>query len=310
VADAAPLHPQVRALLEAPGEAEPEDLAGRRAAYADVARRLGGPPAPMAEVRDVTIPSAAGGIPGRAYRPAAAEARGAAGVCWLHGGGWILGDLEGIDRVCRALAGAAGAVVLSVDYRLAPEHPHPAAVHDADAAVAWLRGGGGRALGVDAERVVVGGDSAGGNLAAVAALHARDRVRAQLLAYPATDALAGGGSWRRFADDATLPAGAMRDMWDAYLAGGDPAAPDASPLRAALAGAPPALVAVAGHDVLRDEGRAYAAALTAAGVEAELLEFADMAHGFLRWGGVVDRARELVAEMGRFVRRHAGDVAG
>jgi acetyl esterase len=232
-------------------------------------------------------------------------------VLWLHGGGWIMGDLDGIDRVCRSLANAAGAVVVALDYRLAPEYPFPAAVDDTVAALAWLRDedpdGGAGAVGVDPARVVIGGDSAGGNLAAVAALHASDAVAGQLLVYPVVDGAADTRSWRELGGDPILPAVSMRGMWRRYLGDADPLTPDASPLRADLTGAPPALVAVAGHDLLHDEGVAYAQALRAAGAEVELLEYEDMAHGFLRWGGAVDRARELVAELGGFVRRRTGD---
>jgi acetyl esterase len=300
------LHPEVLAVVTGlPGAADAFDLRSARAAYAEAAELLGGAPEQVAGVVDVD----AGGVPARAYRPAEAlDLDAAPVVCWLHGGGWVLGDLDGIDRVCRALANASGAVVLSVDYRLAPEHPHPAAVQDADAAVAWLLDGDGpSALGADPARVLVGGDSAGGNLAAVAALHRRDAVRGQLLVYPVVDGTTERPSWAEHAADPVLSAAHLRAMWRLYLDGADPASPDASPLLADLRGAPPALVAVAGHDVLRDEGLEYARALREAGVPVTLRELADVPHGVLRWGGAVTRARELVAELGGFVRRVAGD---
>jgi acetyl esterase len=309
VGPAAALHPEVAAVVAAlPSAAAAFDLGEARAVYARSAELLGGAPEQVADVLEVD----AGGVPARAYRPAEAlDLDAAAVVCWLHGGGWVLGDLDGIDRVCRALANASGAVVLSVDYRLAPEHPHPAAVRDADAAVAWLLDGAGPGtLGVDPARVLVGGDSAGGNLAAVAALHRRDAVRGQLLVYPVVDGTTERPSWAEHAADPVLSAPDMRAMWRLYLAGADPASPDASPLLADLRGAPPALLAVAGHDVLRDEGLAYARALGEAGVPVSLRELADVPHGVLRWGGAVARARELVAELGGFVRRAAGDPTG
>ncbi len=165
-------------------------------------------------------------------------------MVWLHGGGWVYGDLDGIDRVCRSLANAACAPVLSVDYRLAPEHPFPAGLQDVRAAVAWARGEGAERLGHDPGRVAVGGDSAGGNLAAVAALGAREdglaALRAQLLVYPVTDAAMATESYRRWAQGPMLTAESMSRAWEAYLDGGDGADPDASPLRAPdLAGARP-----------------------------------------------------------------------
>ena len=305
----APLHPQVQRLFEEEFDAPPGGLAEQRAAYAPRAAKLGGTPEPVAEVLDLELPGEAT-LPARAYRPAEAlDADASPVILWLHGGGWILGDLEGIDRVCRSLANASGALVVALDYRLAPEHPFPAAVRDTDAAVAWLRGDGAGALGADPALLFVGGDSAGGNLAAVAALHARDAVAAQLLVYPVTDGAADTDSWTTFADIPALPATTMRAMWRRYVDEADRLDPDASPLRANLGGAPPAFVAVAGHDPLHDEGVAYALALRAAGTAVTLLDYEDMPHGFLRWGGRVDRARELIAELGGFVRRCGGQSA-
>src|SRR6185436_12393256 len=240
----------------------------------------------------------------RAYRPTAVEPVGA--LLWLHGGGWCIGDLDGFDRVCRSLCNAAGATVVSVDYRLAPEHRYPAAVEDADLAVAWATGHGAVQLGFDAVRVAIGGDSAGGNLAAVAALHTPGALRVQLLVYPVIDAGMDTGSYREHGEFPLLTRDAVAFCWKTYLGEEDLARgtePDASPLRAGdLSAAPPAYIAVAGHDVLHDEGIAYARALEAAGVPVTLRDFADMAHGFIRWGGVVDRTRELVADLGAFAR--------
>jgi acetyl esterase len=163
-------------------------------------------------------------------------------------------------------------------------------VEDADAAVAWALERGGP--------VVVGGDSAGGNLAAVAALHAREAVAAQVLVYPALDPTMAGAS---FADaPPMLSKDEMAACWGVYRGEAATDDPDLAPLRADLAGAPPAYVAVAGYDVLRSDGEAYAEALRAAGVAVELEEFADMTHGFLRWGGVVDRSRELIGRIGSY----------
>ena len=299
-----PVHPQITALLAeqqtAAGADGPPDLEARRVGYLDAALRLGGAREEVAEVQDVV----AGGPSARAYRPAqTCSPLGA--IVWCHGGGWLTGDIEGFEHVCRALANAAGHVVVSVEYRLAPEHPYPAARDDALAAVDWALGHGARQLGYDPARVIAGGDSAGGTLAAVAARHHADRVAGQMLAYPAVDAAMGTESYLTAAgaEIGGLTPESMAASFDAYLGPDvDRTDPDISPLRAPLDGMPPAFVAVAEHDVLRDDGLAYAASLRAAGVAVELRRFDDMVHGFLRWGGVVDRAAELVGAMGDWSR--------
>ncbi len=298
------VHPQVAAVLAALGSSPlgaAPDLAGLRASYGDAARRFGGAPEPVGAVRDLTID---GTVPARVYRPLE-PADGEPGCAlWLHGGGWVMGDLDGFDHVCRALANAAGHTVVSVDYRLAPEHPFPAGLDDARTALAWACGAGATELGHDPGRVVIGGDSAGGNLATVAA---RDGgARLQLLVYPVTDGALDTASHLAGTEGPLLTRGEMESCWAAYVAPGARLGPDASPLRAApeaLAGSPPALVVVCGFDVLRDEGIAYAERLGTAGVPVELVDFPDMVHGFLRWGGVVDRTRELVDLLGSRARR-------
>ena len=305
----AALHPQLAEMVDAAALFEavtPEEFRAMRDDYVQTAIRLGGALEPVSRVEDVVIARPGGGaaLAARAYWPTAVDPVGA--LVWLHGGGWCIGDLDGFDRVCRSLCNAASATVVSADYRLAPEHRYPAAVEDADLAVAWAIGHGAAQLGFDPARVAIGGDSAGGNLSAVAALHAKDALRAQLLVYPVVDAGMDTGSYREHGDFPLLTAEAVAFCWRTYVGGDDLARasePDASPLRAAdLSGAPPAYIAVAGHDVLHDEGIAYARALEAAGVPVTLRDFADMAHGFIRWGGVVDRTRELVADLGAFAR--------
>ncbi len=295
-----PLHPQVQALLAAelaaPGAEGPPDLEAKRAGYLQTALERGGALEPVDAADDMVIPRDDASVPARVYTPRGGP-RAPGRLVWLHGGGWCIGDLEGFDRVCRSLANAGGFEVVSVDYRLAPEHPHPAGVQDADAAVRWALERGGP--------VAVGGDSAGGNLAAVAARHARDsgvELAAQLLVYPATDAAMEGDSYRLH-DMPTLSAAEMQACWTAYRGSAPAEDPDVSPLRADLAGLPPAHVAVAGYDVLADDGHRYAAALRDAGVEVELEVYEDMAHGFLRWGGVVDRSSELIRSLGDFAAR-------
>jgi acetyl esterase len=303
----AEIHPQVRALIEIAlaGEDEPgpPDLEAERAAYLQTALELGGAVEEVARVEDVVIPDVEGGrLRARAYWPTVPAAPLGA-LVWLHGGGWYVGDVDSFDRVTRQLANASGAVCVSVDYRLAPEHPSPAALHDARSAVAWAADAGARQLGTDPARVAVGGDSAGANLAAGAARHEREAVRAQLLVYPALDAARDSESYREFADGALLAAEDMERCWTLYLDGADGAEPDASPLNADdLAGVAQAYIAVAGHDVLRDDGLRYAEALRAAGVDVTLERYDDMVHGFLRWGGVVDRARELIEALGDYTR--------
>jgi acetyl esterase len=199
------------------------------------------------------------------------------------------------------------AVVVSVDYRLAPEHPYPAAVEDAHAATAWASRNA-AALGGAQHRLAVAGDSAGGNLAAAVALGARDRggpaIAFQLLVYPVLDAAGDTGSWAEFAEGHYLTAAGMRWYWDHYLAGADGRAPDASPLRAAFVGGlPPALVIGADHDILRDEGEAYAARLRDAGVDATATRYPGVVHGFLRWRAVTAAADTALQEAATALRK-------
>jgi acetyl esterase len=304
----AELHPQVAELANAAAlqpATHAEQLAEMRADYVETAVRLGGALEEVGRVEDLVIGRGDGlepGLPARAYAPKAIEPVGA--LVWLHGGGWCIGDLDGFDRVCRSLCNAAAATVVSVDYRLAPEHPWPAAVQDATLAVDWATGHGAAQLGFDPGRLAIGGDSAGGNLAAIAARHRPGALRAQLLVYPVLDAAMDSDSFRELADFPLLTAEAVEFCWRTYLGEGpDPAEPDVSPLRADdLRRLPPAYVAVAGFDVLRDEGVAYAEALEAAGVPVTLRRYDDMPHGFIRWGGVVDRTHELIAELGEHAR--------
>lgn len=297
------VHPQVTALLAEQaadqGADGPPDLAALRAGYLPSALKFGGAREEVEEVQTVV----AGGVCARAYLPAQTMDPGGV-IVWLHGGGWVMGDLDGFDHVCRALANASGHRVVSVDYRLAPEHPYPAARDDALAAVDWALGPGAEQLGYDPARVIVGGDSAGGNLAAVAAAHHRDRLAGLLLVYPATDAAMDTESYAEAAGAAVggLTPESMAACFDAYLGDADRSQTDVSPLRGDLTGLPPALVAVAANDVLREDGLRYAAALRAAGVDVATLRYEDMVHGFLRWGGVVDRARELIGTMGAWSR--------
>ena len=273
-----------------------------RAAHNAETERLCGPGEPVAEVRDVAVPTAAGELRIRAYRP---HEQGGGVVAYLHGGGWMMGTLESYDTPLRALANASGALVASIDYRLSPEHRFPAAVDDTLAGIRWLAAHAGE-LGGDGSRLAVAGDSAGGNLAAVAALRLRDELplRAQALIYPITDSALDTPSYRDFAEGHGLSAASMRRFWDLYLDGADGRHPDASPLRAQdLTGLAPAYVLTAEEDVLRDEAEAYAAALREAGVPTELVRWPGTIHGFFRWLAVATAAREAIDAVGAALRR-------
>jgi acetyl esterase len=291
------LRPEIRALLDQQAASgrpplHRQSVAQARAFHTQDAAPLNGEAVPVAAVADRAVPGPGGDLPVRVYTP-----EGEAPfpiVVFFHGGGWVVGTLDTYDPLCRALAAAVPAVVVSVGYRLAPEHRWPAAVEDAYAATLWASRHAAE-LGGAQHRLAVAGDSAGGNLAAVVALGARDRggpaIAFQLLVYPALDAAGDTGSWREYADGFYLTAAGMRWYWDHYLGGADGAAPDASPLRAAfLGGLPPALVVTADHDVLRDEGEAYAARLREAGVAADVHRVEGVVHGFLRWRAVTGAA--------------------
>ena len=269
-----------------------------RAFHSQDAPAQNGPAMPMAAVADRTVPGPVGELPVRIYTP---EGSGPFPiVVWFHGGGWVVGTLDSYDPLCRALAAAVPAVVVSVGYRLAPEHRWPAAAEDAYAATVWASGNA-AALGGAQHRLAVAGDSAGGNLAATVALGARDRggpaIAFQLLVYPVLDVAGDTPSWREHAEGYYLTAAGMRWYWDHYLGAADGGAPDASPLRAAFVGGlPPALVLGAEHDILRDEGEAYAARLRDAGVAASARRYEGMVHGFFRWRAVTPTADAALQE--------------
>jgi acetyl esterase len=247
-------------------------------------------PQDVAEVRDLTAPGPHGDVPLRLYRGIGTKS-GDALPClvYFHGGGWVLGDLDSHDTVCRRLANQTDGCVVSVDYRMAPEYVFPAAVDDSAAAVRFVAAQAG-ALGIDPSRIAVGGDSAGGNLAAVMALMARDGnlppLCFQLLIYPATDLAGRSDAYRRITDGYPLTAPTMFWFRDLYLRGeADWYDWRASPLRAAsLAGTAPAMVITCSHDPLVDEGIAYAKRLEQDGVRVMHTNFSDQIHGFLTMG--------------------------
>ncbi len=298
------LDPQARAVLDA-GKAAPapyeQPVEELRAGTRDAAPALYGP---VDEVDSVTSVDA-GGVPVRIYRPIGA-ASSAGALVFFHGGGWVTGDLESHDPLCRGLTARSGCVVVSVGYRLAPEHRFPAAVDDAWTATRWVAANA-RELEIDPARIGVGGDSAGGNLAAVVALRGRDNglpLAFQLLVYPVTDHRFDTASYSELAEGNGLTLRTMRWFWEQYLARPeDGESPDASPLRADdLAGLPPALVLTAGYDPLRDEGEAYAARLTAAGVSTKLVRYDGLIHGFFRMAGVIDAAAAALDETAAALR--------
>ena len=308
------MHPQTRALLdliEQRGVPPTHTLsvADARAYYLE--RRHVTQPAPpaVALVRDLTAAGPHGAIPLRLYRPLGSSATEALPVLvYYHGGGWVIGDLDTHDTLCRELANGAGCAVVSVDYRMAPEQRFPAAVDDCIAATYWVREHADE-LNLDAARLAVGGDSAGGNLAAVVAITARDRgdlaVAFQLLIYPATDAHRSHPSHTENGQGYLLTSDTMDYFSGHYLP--DRAQYDdwrASPLlHPDLSNLPPALVLTAGFDPLRDEGKAYAVRLTAAGNRASYVCFDREIHGFILMGKVLDEANTAVALCAAELRR-------
>ena len=261
-------------------------------------------PQDVAEVRNLTAPGPHGDIRLRLYRGLGTKPNAALPcLVFYHGGGWVLGDLDSHDGVCRRLANQTAACVIAVDYRMAPEHVFPAAVDDCAAATAWIAANA-ASLGVDGTRLAVGGDSAGGNLAAVMALMARDGalppLRAQILVYPATDLTGNSDGYRRISDGYPLTGPTMVWFRDLYLKNrADWDDWRASPLRAAsLAGTAPAMVITCSHDPLADEGIAYAKRLEQDGVRVQHTHFSDQIHGFLSMGKIIrasDIAHDLIA---------------
>jgi acetyl esterase len=298
-----PLDPQAQALLEQMAASGMPPLSGQDVATAREAvlafAQLGGDPESVSRVEDRRIPGTDGTIPVRIYTPAGGGPFPV--LVFFHGGGWVLCNIDTHDPVCRSLANAAECIVVSVDYRLAPEHKFPAASDDCYAATQWVMNSASLING-DADRVAVGGDSAGGNLAAVVALMARDRGgRApifQLLIYPVTDYyLPGTPSYQHNADGYFLTKDDMKWFWNHYLSNeADAANPCACPLRAAsLTGLPSALVITAEFDPLRDEGESYAARLRESGVAARLVRYDGMIHGFFSMAGVLEQGKDALA---------------
>ena len=304
-----PLHPQVKTLLDGLAQMGGPTLSEMSPSEArEMFRNLTtlDQPEEVARVDDRVVPDPDHDIPVRVYTPHEAIGVAAPLLLWLHGGGWVIGDLDTADATARALANRSGAVVVSVDYRLAPEHRAPAGLDDALAALTWSVENG-ELLGVDATHVAVGGDSAGGNLAAVLCQRVRDEfgpdIDFQLLVYPATDCTMSHPSVQENAEGYFLTKDAMVWFTGHYLGEVDPKDPSVSPLYAdTLAGLPPALVITAEFDPLRDEGEAYAAALRDARVPVEAIRYEGQIHGFVGMAALLDDGRHALDRAGAALR--------
>ncbi|WP_339026598.1 alpha/beta hydrolase [Bradyrhizobium symbiodeficiens] len=305
--DAAAVH---KAFQEAGRPAYEALTAPEARAYYSQARFATNPEPPeLARIAPLSIPAPHGAIPARLYVPKEPRRHDglAPALVFFHGGGWVIGDLDSHDVVCRQLADAGALIVISVDYRLAPEHKFPAAADDANAATQWIAANA-RDLGIDASRLSIGGDSAGGNLTAVVALAARDAggpaLAGQVLIYPATDFAMTHGSHSEPETSVLLTHSVIRWFRDHYLNGvADIHDWRASPARAQnLAGLPPAYVLTAGADPLRDEGDEYAARLEQAGVSVTTKHYPGQFHGFFTMGKLLQQANVAVGEIGAWLK--------
>ncbi len=299
-----PLDPQVKTLLDQMAAAKTPSFHSQspQAARKSMGAMLEvfGPGEAVRNTEDRKIPGPAGEIPVRIYTP---SAKPAGILVFFHGGGFVTGDLDTYDYECRALTNAAGCVVVAVDYRLAPEHQFPAGPEDCYAATKWVVQNA-AALGSDADRIAVGGDSAGGTLAAVVSLMARDRggpkIRHQMLINPVTDAAMDTASHQEFKQDGyVLSKLDMEWFWGYYLKNpADGANPYASPNRATnLRNLPPAHIITAEYDPLRDEGEAYALKLEKAGNKVKLKRYAGVVHGFVTLQAAIDQGKTATREL-------------
>ena len=299
-----PLDPQVKVLLDQMAAANQPAFHSQSPADArkamDAMLNVLGPGPDVHKVEDRKIPGPAGDTPVRIYSPAG---KPIGILVFFHGGGWVVGDIASHDYVCRALTNAAGCMVVSVDYRLAPEHKFPAGPEDCYAATEWVSKNA-ASLGSDADHIAVGGDSAGGNLAAVISLMARDRkgprIRHQMLIYPVTDAAMDTPSYKEFtADGFVLSKLDMEWFWGYYLANKrDGENPYASPSRASnLSNLPPAHIITASHDPLRDEGEAYAELLKKAGNRVKVKRYQGVVHGFFSLQAALDQGKTATREL-------------
>ncbi len=309
-----PLDPQAeQSLAQRAGLPRQNDVSPTEARAMQAATpRLPGPE--VASVTDALAPGPHGDVPVRVYAPSGAEAGTPLPVTmWFHGGGWVVGNIATNDATCRALANQSGSIVVSVDYRLAPEHPFPIPFDDCYAVVCWASENA-ESLGGDASRLAVAGASAGGNLAAAVALLARDRGGPQLahqsLIYPVTDRNFERASYRENGDGYGLDLDTMVYFWECYAPKEEDASnPYVTPAAASdLSGLPPAYVLTAEYDPLRDEGEEYGERLRAAGVPATVTRYDGMIHGFFNAGTPFDRTWEAIAEAAGELRKAFGAV--
>jgi len=313
-----PLHAQAKAVLDqiaAQGgppleQMTPAEIRASRAETAEAFAALAGPLQPVAHLENRSIPGPAQAIPIRVYRTESGP-RGhplLPALVYFHGGGWVFGNLDQVDRVCRMIANAVPCVVVNVDYRLAPEHKFPAAVEDAYAATKYVAERSGE-FGADSSRIAVGGDSAGGNLAAVTCLMARDRggpkLAFQLMVYPVTDYDDDRPSSYEYAEGYLLTRALMPYFWSHYVASPEQGRhPYASPINAtSLEGLPPAMVITAECDPIRDQGEAYAHRLEQAGVAVTLHRYEGAIHVFFQMGGVIDSGKQALNDAVAALRR-------
>lgn len=297
-----PLDPLIARLLEASKD-EPSvadvSVEQARAAMDSRVELLKGLGPVVGDITESHIDGPAGPLRLRIYRPAVDGARPV--ILFFHGGGWVLCSLDTHDNVCRELCDGTGAVVVSVDYRLAPEHRYPAAIDDCYAALEWASSHAGE-IGGDPSRIAVAGDSAGGNLAAAVALKARDTggpaIVGQLLVYPVTDFPSDAmASYAENGEGYGLTRRSMEHYWEQYLGDAPADASYAAPLRAGdLSKLPPACIITAEYDVLRDEGEAYGGALQAAGVPVEVIRYDGVNHGFFSLGGLVAASTQAIED--------------
>ncbi len=308
-----PLHPQAARFLnvwnsldQPPMETTPVEKTRSLLLSVGTGPLAGCPVLPAVE--DRSIPGPGGNLRVRIYTPPGAGPFGVA--FYFHGGGWVLNSIDTHDDVVRRMTAASGCKFVSVDYRLAPEHPYPAAVEDAYAALQWVATHAAE-LDVDAQRIAVAGDSAGGNIAAALCLMTRDRrgpaIQQQCLLYPITDCDLARPSYVENAEGYFLTTSQMHWFWDHYCSNHERRRePYASPLRGDLRGLPPALIFTAEYDPLRDEGEAYAQALEAAGVPVVQRSFPGLIHAFIRRVESFDAAGEAIGQIGQTLRQTIG----
>jgi acetyl esterase len=305
-----PLDPQIKQILDQAASAAAPPISSltphqARAVFRAMFEAFGGSPAPVARVENRAIPGPAGEIGLRIYAP---EGKGPfPALMFFHGGGWVIGDLDTHDPLCRELTNAARCITVAVDYRLAPEHKFAAAAEDCYAASQWVARSSAE-FGANADNLAVCGDSAGGNLSAAVSLMARDRgnlhVSYQVLLYPALDGLLQTPSMNEFAEGYLLTRADMVWFWNHYLRGEqDRSNPYACPSAATdLKGLPSAMIITAEFDPLRDEGEAYARRLQEAGVPVVLKRYQGMTHGFMSMAAIVDKGRKAIADTASHLR--------